>query len=177
MPNNSHQGAVIGDGKHPGKCEKCGTEFEGLRPGMTLCSSCWYAGEMNEADASFAPLIAVAQAAGLRTEVLQTGGMVMCLAAYPTEAEVPYIMWGDPDYHDDSSFCVYIQNDDSEEDLVVLVPDDATLPPVLAQMPIWLAMAWDPVIAEVDGATANVTRRHEFTLATDDMLPADEEND
>lgn len=123
-PNNSHQGFQVGDGKHPAVCRKCEAPFEGIRPNMDICRSCWYAEEMAQAAVDFAPLSTVIEAAGLRTEVWQTGGMVMCLAAFPTDAQVPYLMWGDPAEFDDGFFCVYVQDDDSEQDLVV----ETTLP-------------------------------------------------
>lgn len=147
--NNAHQGFVVGDGKWPGRCSECGTSFEGIRPNMTLCHNCWYLGELAEAEKDFALLSTVLQAAGLRTEVLQTGGMVMCLAGYPTDAPLPYFMWGDPAEFEDPSFTVYIQGEDTEQDLYVRVYDYAQLPAALARKDEWIALANDPNTEEV----------------------------
>lgn len=147
--NNSHQGIVIGDGKWPGRCSKCGTSFEGLRPNMTLCHNCWYIGELEDAESRFAPLAAIVSAAGLlRVEVVQTGGMVMCLAAYPTDETLPYFMWSEPiDGESDGTFCVYTQDEDTMQDLCVFV-SLANLPAALARKNEWIALANDPNTTE-----------------------------
>lgn len=148
--NNSHQGFVRGTGMHQGKCLKCGTEFDnGIRPDMTLCHSCWYSGEMKDASKDFHKLAIVIESTGMRTEVLQTGGMVMCLAAYPTEAALPYFMWGDPsefgqEEDEGASFSVYIQDEDTEQDLMVLVDGYAQLPAALSRWQEWVVRAIDP---------------------------------
>lgn len=155
MPvSNSHQGFVVGDGKHPGTCQKCGATFEGIRPGMTLCISCWYAGEETSALERFAPLDAALKAAGMRTELQQTGGMVMCLAAYPTDEEFPYFMWGDPeDYEHPLGFCVYVRDrDDTMQDLVVNFPRQnyEALTDMLRQRWQFLVQIADTNVTELD---------------------------
>lgn len=142
--SNAHQGFAVGNGRHPGRCSQCNAEFEGIRPGMTLCFGCWYKGELEKAEADFLPLIAAVEGIGWKWQVEQTGGMVMCLSARPGEALLPYCMWGHPDEWEDKalSFSVYLDEEESEQDLWVNVngPHDHDL------MARFLVENWDDLL-------------------------------
>lgn len=150
-------------------CSRCGQIYYTTAHRADTCWGCWYAGAMEEAEASFLPLSAsVTEHLGVRPSVWQTGGMVMCLSI-PLGGKT-YALLSEAGEFDCASVGVYRDpegDEDTEEDTVDVAflrneelptPDGATtwasVPDYSKAVGEWVSGALRPYLAEEDTAPA-----------------------